>query len=158
MTIDSRAMSSAPPVQIPSLEAPPAKGGCLRAGLIGCGAVVLLCVLAFVGIVLYAKKNPGALVDVAMGQIEKNYGPDVTEADKAELRAAVEEFKEAVRAGRIRGDRGSPLQRSFSVRGDASGKLTQRDVRELTRTFREAAGRAPTPAASPAPAAVPTPS
>jgi hypothetical protein len=148
-------MSSAPPVQIPALDAPPAKGGCLRAGLIGCGVVALLLVLGFVGVVLYAKKNPGFFLDVAMGQIEKNYGPDVTEEDKKDLRAAVADFKEAIRNGSVKRDRGGAWQKSFSMRGNQSGKLTHDDVRELIRTFREAAGREP--AGAPAAAPVPTP-
>jgi hypothetical protein len=148
-------MSSAPPVHIPALEAPPAKGGCLRAGLIGCGVVALLLVLGFVGIVLYAKKNPGFFLDFAVSQIEKNYGPDVTEEDKRDLRAAVADFKEAIRSGAVKKDRGGAWQKSFSMRGNTSGKLTHEDVRELIRTFREAAGKEPSTLPTAAP--VPTP-
>lgn len=148
-------MSSAPPVQIPALEVPPGKGGCLRAGLIGCGAVALLLVLGFVGVVLYAKKNPGFFLDIAVSQIEKNYGPDVTEEDKRDLKAAVADFKEAIRNGTVKQNRGGAWQKSFSMRGNDSGKLTHDDVRELIRTFREAAGKEP--ATAPAPGPVPTP-
>ncbi len=151
-------MSSTPSVQIPSAEAPAAKGGCLRAGLIGCGVVALLCVLAFVGVVLYAKKNPTFFLDIAMGQIEKNYGPDVTEADKQELKTAVADFKEAIRSGKVRSDRGAGWQRSFTMRGrSSSGKLTHEDVQDLIRTFREAAGREPAPAPTLSPAPRPSP-
>ena len=151
-------MSSASPVQIPTLEPAPPRSGCVRMGLIGCGGVALLCVLVFVGFVLYSRKNPGFLVEIAMGQIEKNYAPDVTEADRKELRAAVEEFKAAARAGKIKSDGANPLQRSFSVRGDASGKITHAEVQEMIQMFRRAAGTSTTPAPALTPAAVPTPS
>ena len=151
-------MSSTPPVQIPTLEAPPAKGGCLRAGLIGCGVVALLCVVALVGVVLYARKNPGFFLDFAVGQIEKNYGPDVTDADRRDLKTAVADFKEAIRAGKVSKDRSASWQRSFTMRGSSSRKLSHEDVQDLIRTFREAAGQAPGPAPTLVPAAVPTPS
>ena len=158
-------MSSAPPPPIatgPPLEAPREKGGCLKAGLIGCGALALLCVLLFVGGVLYVRKNPGFFLDIAMGQIEKNYGPDVTETDKRELKAAVEDFKQAIKTNRVRKDKGGNLQASFTSRGGRSEKLTHEDVRQLIRAFREAVGSAPpqTPDTVPtlAPIAVPTPS
>lgn len=149
-------MSSTPPVQIPTLEAPPEKGGCLRAGLIGCGVVALLCVLTFVGVVLYARKNPGFFLDIAMGQIEKNYGPDVTDADRRDLKTAVADFKEAIRSGRVQSDRGNTWQRSFTMRGGSSRKLSHEDVLDLIRAFHEAAGKAPAPTL--VPAAVSTPS
>lgn len=152
-------MSSAPPVQIPPLAEPPARGGCLRAALIGCGAVALLLILALVGVVLYAKKNPGLFLDVAMRQIEKGYGPDVTEADKQELRAAVAEFKEAIASGRISGDRSAGWQRSFTVRGgsSSSGKFTHQDVQDLIRSFKEAVGEKPAPGPTLTPAPRPSP-
>ena len=133
----------------------------MKTGLIGCGIVALLCVLIGVGGVLYVKKNPGALLDFAIGSIEKNYGPDVTEEDKKELRAVVAEVKEAIRSGRVRGDRSMGWRRSFSKSG--SGKLTHEDVQEIIRTFRESIGPLPGAAAPPpeptlAPIAVPTPS
>jgi hypothetical protein len=151
-------VSSAPPVQIPTLEAPAAKGGCLRAGLIGCGAVALILVLAFVGVVLYAKKNPTFMVDFAMSQIESNFGPDVTETDKLELKTAVADFKAAIRSGKVGSDRSSGLQRSFNMRGrSSSGKLSHEDVQDLIRTFKEAAGREPAPVPTFAPAPSPSP-
>ncbi|MGH9398789.1 MAG: hypothetical protein ACRD00_00365 [Thermoanaerobaculia bacterium] len=142
-------MSAGPPVlPVAPVEAPPARGGCLRAGLIGCGIVALLCVLIFVAGVLYIKKNPGALVDFAMRGIENNFGPDVTEQDKKELREAVEEFKVAVRSGRVTGDRAGGWQRSFSMKS-SSRKLSHEDVQDIIRAFREAAGVRSAPATAP---------
>lgn len=151
-------MSSSPvsPIVAP-LEPPPARGGCLRIALIGCGGLALLCVLAFVGLMLYSRKNPGVFLDFAMSRIESNYGPDVTEEDKKDLAAAVAEFKEAIRSNRIRQD-GSGWQRSFRFRTGRSDRVSHDDVREIIRAFRESiippAGLTP----SAAPAAVPTPS
>jgi hypothetical protein len=131
----------------------------MRTGLIGCGIIALLCLLIGVGGVLYVKKNPGALLDFAVGSIEKNSGPDVTEEDKKELRAVVAEVKEAIRSGRMRSDRNMGWQRSFSRSG--SRKLTHEDVQEIIRAFRESIGPLPGGAAPPptlAPISVPTPS
>jgi len=151
-------MSSTPqsPIVAP-IEAPPARGGCLRVALIGCGGIALLCVLAFVGLMLYGKKNPGVFIDFAMTQIESNYGPDVTEEDKKDLRAAVADFKEALRAHRVRENGNTGWSRSFDFRG-RRGKLSHDDVRQLIQGFRDAIlpGPSSTPAAPPA--TVPAPS
>jgi hypothetical protein len=153
-------MSSALPVtpgsQPVTQAVPPEKGGCMRAGLIGCGIVALLVVLIFVGGVLYIRKNPGALLDFAMRGIERNYGPDVTEEDKKELQAAVEEFKEAIRSNRMRDDSSMGFQRSFRMR-NRSSKLTHQDVQELIRAFRDAAGKPGRPAGEPSPGATMVP-
>jgi hypothetical protein len=139
-------------------ELPPEKGGCMRTGLIGCGIVALLCVLIFVGGVLYVKKNPGAVLDFAVASIEKKYGPDVTEEDRKELRAVVADVKEAARSGRIRSNRSVGWQ-NFSKRG--SDKLSHEDVQEIIRTFRETilplpGGAAAPPAVTMVPMAEPT--
>lgn len=122
----------------------------MRAGLIGCGIVALLCVLIFVGGVLFVRKNPGALLDFAMRGIERNYGPDVTEQDKKELQAAVEEFKEAIRSNRIRDNGSMGFQRSFTMR-NSSNKLSHEDIQGLIRMFRDAAGKPGRPGGEPSP-------
>lgn len=126
--------------------------------LIGCGGLALLCVLVFVGLVLYSKKNPGLFLDFAMNQVESNYGPDVTEQDKKDLRAALADLKEAIRTNRLRRDGNSGWSRSFNFRSSRSDKVSHDDVRDIIRSFREAI--LPSPGATPAtaPAAVPTPS
>ena len=131
----------------------------MRTGLIGCGIIALLCILIGVGGVLYVKKNPGAVLDWAMGSIEKKYGPDVTEEDKKELRAAVADLKEAMRNGTVRSNRSVGFQR-FSPKS-GSGKLTHEDVQDIIRAFRESLGPVPggaAPLPTLAPIAVPTPS
>jgi hypothetical protein len=125
----------------------------MKAGLIGCGIVALLLVLVFVGGLLYVRKNPSALMDLALAGIERNYGPDVTEEDKRELKAAVEDFKEAIRSNRLHEDSSRGLQRSFSVKTssmrNSSRKLTHEDVQELIRMFRDAAGKPGSPSEAP---------
>ncbi|HEV2063091.1 MAG TPA: hypothetical protein VGS00_00910 [Thermoanaerobaculia bacterium] len=159
-------MSSALPVtpgsQPMTQGLPPEKGGCMRAGLVGCGVVALLVVLIFVGGVLYVRKNPGVLLDFAMRGIERNYGPDVTEEDKKELQAAVEEFKEGIRSKRIRNDSSMGFQRSLTMR-NSSSKLSHEDIQGLIRMFRDAVGKPgrlagePPPAATLVPMTAPTP-
>jgi hypothetical protein len=152
----SNALPVTPGFQPATQELPPEKGGCMRAGLIGCGIVALLCVLIFVGGVLFVRKNPGALLDFAVKGIESNYGPDVTDEDRKELRAAVEDLKEAIRSNRLRDDRSMGFQRSFRM-GNRSSKLTHVDVQEIIRGFREAAGKPGLPAGGPSPGATMVP-
>jgi hypothetical protein len=107
-------------------ELPPEKGGCLRIGLIGCGIVALLCILIFAGGLLFVKKNPGALMDFALRGIEHSYGPDVTEEDKKELRAAIEDFKEAIRSNRTRSDSSTAFNDDAGDLFVAPGRLPAR--------------------------------
>lgn len=155
-------MSSAYPVtpasQPVAQELPPEKGGCMRAGLIGCGVVALLVVLCFVGFVLYVRKNPGAMLDLAVTSIESAYGPSVTEEDRKELRAAVADVKEAARAGRIRGGRSMGWGNFSRKSGD---KLSHEDVQQIIRSFRESivpppGGAVPSPGATMVPIPEPT--
>jgi hypothetical protein len=145
-------MSTVPPILPPPapIEPGPARRGCARNALIGCGAVALLVVLCLVAFMIYVQKRPTAITDFMMRQIESNYASDVTEAEKAELRTAYADFREAVQADRARRE---PLERMRRIMTfNPGGEVTREQVRELTEVFREAAGsRAPaTPRAEPA--------
>ncbi|MFN2385418.1 MAG: hypothetical protein ABR576_03895 [Thermoanaerobaculia bacterium] len=145
-------MSTVPPPVPPptTLEPGPPRKGCARNALIGCGGAALLVVLCLVAFMIYIQKRPTAITDFMMKQIESSYAADVTEAEKAELRAAYAEFRQAVDDKRARRE---PLERVRRIMTfNRTGEVTREQVRELTAVFREAAGSgAPvTPGAAPA--------
>jgi hypothetical protein len=128
----------------------------MRAALMGCGGVALLCVLAFVGLMLYSRKNPGMFLDFAMRNVESRFGPNVTDQDRKDLRDVVAELKDAIRENRIRANRNAGWQGSFGFR-TRSETISHEDVREIIRGFREAIVPVRSASPSPAPATVPTP-
>ena len=135
------------------VEPAPAGKGCLKTGLIGCGVAALVLVAAFVAFVLYVQKNPEAITDFMMKQVEKNYAPDVTEREKEDLRAAYAAFRKTLEEGKKPPP--EPMERMRGILtfgGGRSSELTREQVRELTEVFRKAAGAAPAvapPAAAP---------
>lgn len=130
----------------------------MKNGLIGCGIVGFLCLIAVIGWILYARRNPQVLTDYVMRQVEGHYAADVTEQDKAELRAAYAGYRERLRHGG--GDSRAMLQiRSTIMRGGPRNEFTRDQVHDLTAAFRDASGSArPTPAATLVPLAPATPS
>jgi hypothetical protein len=123
-------------------------------GLIGCGVVALICVLAFVAFIFYVQNKPEAVTDFMMKQIEKNYAPDVTQQEKEDLRTAYAAFRKTLEEDKDKKPPKEPMERlQTTLRfGGKSGQITREQVRELTRAFREAAGLEPerTPGAAPA--------
>lgn len=134
-------MSTVPPTIPPPAPIEPGapRKGCARTALIGCGAAALLVVLCLVGFMIYVRKNPTAITDFVMRQIESNYASDVTEAEKAELRAAYAEFRTAVENDRVDSEPLERIQRIMPF--GRTTEVTREQVRELTRVFRETAGR-----------------
>lgn len=133
-------MSTVPPTIPPPapIEPAPPRRGCARTALIGCGAAALLVVLCLVGFMIYVQKRPTAITDFMMRQIESNYASDVTEVEKAELRAAYAEFRQAVETKRAERE---PLERVRRILTfNRTGEVSREQVRELTEVFREAAG------------------
>jgi hypothetical protein len=94
--------------------------------------------LVIVGSFLYIRRNPQAITDFVMGQVESHYASDVTEQDKADLRAAYAAYRERLKAGKASPE---PLQRmrSIFVGGGSNNQITRDQVHDLTAAFREAA-------------------
>ncbi|MEO8430894.1 MAG: hypothetical protein ABI592_05240 [Acidobacteriota bacterium] len=155
-------MSSVPPppgyaVPIPPPATP--RSGCLKNGLIGCGIAALLILICLIAGMLYLRRNPQAITDYVMKQVEGHYAPDVTEAEKADLRAAYAAFRDRMKQGTAN-TRSLERVRGVILRGGPQNQISREQVRELTEAFREAAGSpvAPTPSPSPAsPALTPSP-
>lgn len=149
-------MTTVPPTGFvpPPVEPAPAGKSCLKTGLIGCGVVALVGVLACVAFIFYVQKKPEAITDFMMKQIEKNYAPDVTEQEKEDLRTAYAAFRKTLEEDK------KPPQEPMERMGTTlrfrpgAGHVTREQVRELTRVFREAAGLEPERAPGAAPAEV----
>jgi len=137
----------------PPPDAAATKQGCARTALIGCGIAAALLLLCIVGFFLYVRRNPGMMTDLMMRQIESHWGPDVTEQDKADLRAAYAEFRTALNERRVSPEGVQKLQ--FTLSSNRSNPINREQVHQLTRDFRAAANPAPNP--SPGHAMSPSP-
>jgi hypothetical protein len=140
----------------PLPDAAPIKQGCARTALIGCGIAAALLLLCLVGFFLYMRRNPGLMTDLMMRQIESHYGPDVTEQDKADLRAAYAEFRTALNQRRVNREGVQKLQ--FTLSANRSNQINRDQVLQLTRDFRAASNPAsnPSPGQTRSPSPVPT--
>ena len=99
------------------------------------------------------RRNPSLMTDLMMRQIESHFGPDVTEQDKADLRAAYAEFRTALNQKRVNREGVQKIQ--FTLSASRSNQINQEQVHQLTRDFRAAASPAPNP--SPGQATSPSP-
>lgn len=140
----------------PPPDAAATKQGCARTALIGCGIAAALLLLCVVGFFLYVRRNPGMMTDLMMRQIEGHWGPDVTEQDKADLRAAYAEFRTALNERRVSPEGVQKLQ--FTLSSNRSNQINREQVLQLTRDFRAAAHLAsnPSPGQTTSPSPVPT--
>lgn len=149
-------MSTAPPIE-PAPAGLPANRGCWKGALLGCGAVAILLVVAFVGIGIYVRNRPAAVTDLLMERIRSGYSRDVTEEDKSALENAYADFREALEARRVANADVEEVRDAVKL----GREVSRSEVRELTRVFRRAAGGAPPSgspgAVSPIPAATPSP-
>lgn len=149
-------MSTAPPIE-PAPSGLFANRGCWKSALLGCGAVAILLVAAFIGIGIYVQNRPAAVTDLLMERIRSGYAPNVTEEDKSALEDAYANFREALQAHRV--DKRNVERVRDAVK--LGGEVDRAEVQELTRVFRQAAGTGLSGAApgevSPGPASTPLP-
>ncbi|HEY6049873.1 MAG TPA: hypothetical protein VIZ58_01390 [Thermoanaerobaculia bacterium] len=123
-----------------------------------------------IGFIVYVRSHPEAFTDFLMNRIEATFSSDVTDQDKADLRAAYAAYREKLRAKSVDG-RSLDRVRVVLMRGGGGSTIGRDQVHELTAAFREAAGRrdqgvpavvitppdAPFSSGTPAPLASPTP-
>jgi hypothetical protein len=147
-----------PPIAPVPVEPAPPRGGCARGVLIGCAAAVLLVLAILAAFIVYSRRRPEVLTDLMMGQVERNFAPDVTPAERDRLRAAYSAFRATLRERLY--DR-EPLERLRGVLSMSSARGISRErVRELTEIFEAAAHprpAAPAGSLTPSPAFSPTP-
>jgi hypothetical protein len=133
-------VSTAPPIE-PAPFGLPAKRGCWKGALIGCGGAAILVVACLVGLGIYVQKRPGSITDLLMERIRDRYASDVTEPDKANLEAAYSQFRSALEGKRVQREDLERVRTTIKL----DREIHREDVLELARVFREAAG-ARTPA------------
>ena len=63
----------------------------------GCGILGVVVLLCFIGFIVYVRSHPEAFTDFLMNRIEATFSSDVTEQDKADLRAAYAAYREKLR-------------------------------------------------------------
>lgn len=118
-------------------------------GLVGCGIAGLALLLVIVGAILYIRRNPAAVADFAMSQVESHFAAEVTDQDKADLRAAYAAYRERLQSGKASPE---PLQRVktvFMTGGSRNNEITREQVHDLTAAFREAANLSSGPGEAP---------
>lgn len=111
----------------------------LRLGIVGCGTIILV-VLAIGTIVgIAVSRHPrqfraalGTIFETLEGEIEKNFAPEVSAADRQEFAAARRRFHDAWNSGRIDMNAADALRRRL-MREAQKDVLTPEDVRALTR-------------------------
>ena len=122
----------------------PVAGGCSRAGLIGCGVVILL--LGAASLVFLFKA--GDLFGWALSQFEteitRALPEDLTESERQRLREAFDGAAEAVRSGEFDPSALQSLQAKLRESLlDEDPTLTREQVLELTTVLEEVAGQRP---------------
>jgi hypothetical protein len=121
----------------------------LRIGMLGCGSALLILLVAGTLVGYFVARHPrqlrgalGALFDTLEDSLEKNFGLDVSAADRAEFRAARERFHAAWNAGKIDMSAADALRRRLMLEG-RKPRLGPADVRDLARFLDRLAGTAP---------------
>ncbi len=103
----------------------------------------------------YVRRNPQAMTDLLMKQVESHYAPDVTAQEKEDLRSAYAAFRKAAAEGRLRQQSYQDLRGTILSRGP-NNDVARQQVQELTEIFRRGAGATVPPAgATPPPSAPP---
>ena len=123
----------------------------LRLGIVGCGTVILVVLALGTVVGLMVARHPqrfraalGAIFETLEGEIEKNFSPGVSAADRQEFRDARRRFHDAWNSGRIDIDSADALRRRLMHEAQQDG-LTPADVRSLTRFLNALAGAARPP-------------
>ena len=107
-------------------------------GLIGCGIaglVVILCVVAFF---LYMRRNPELMTDWIMTQVDSHMASDVSEQERKDLHEAYAAYVQKMKAGKANPEALRRMQRVFM--SSSNNEISREQVRELTASFRQAAG------------------
>lgn len=124
----------------------------LRIGMLGCGSALLILLVVGTLVGWFVARHPrqlrsalGAFLGTIEDSLERNFGPDVSAADRAEFRAARARFDAAWNAGRIDMNAADSLRRRLMIES-RKARLGPADVRGLARFLDRLAG-VPVPAA-----------
>ena len=117
------------PFPMPPQGAP--RKGCLKWGLVGCAgaSVVVICGLVF--LMTNAKNMMDWAFDKMSDQVFAACTADVTPDAKNAFRAAIKEFGEKVKAGKVKADQVRAFQ-SSELAALSDGKVTPEELRDMT--------------------------
>lgn len=125
----------------PPIEPVPARSGCGKKVLVGCGVAALVVAACFLALILTVRRKPQIITDFVMRQVESHFASDVTEADKQELRAAYAEFRQGLIEHRVSKE---PLDRMrTTLMTGANNEINHEQVQEMIRLFRQRSSSVP---------------
>jgi len=122
------------PLPMPPREAP--RSGCLKWGLVGCAGASVLVIVGLVFLMTNAKSMMDWAFDKMSDQVFAACTPDVTPDEKNAFRAAIKEFSERAKAGKVKPDQVRAFQ-SSELSALSDGKVTPQELRELTETLKK---------------------
>ena len=150
---------SAPPAAPFEPTARPKAGGCPKPLLVGCLVLVILVGVGVIGLLFFAVKNFGKLMQVYLQESEtaivSKLSPDVTPAERQRLQTAFASARRRIAASKSPQDTAASAQGLvFKLRELTSQeKIRRQDVQELTQMLEDFAGHSsgtapPTPSPS----------
>jgi hypothetical protein len=128
----------------------PARSGCGRAALIGCGALLVLLGICAVIFFMNAQRFAGRMLSWSFGKLETqifaNMAPDVPQEERERLRTAFRDALAAASSGKgepknLQAIQGEVMQ--IAQRG--KGQVSRADVRRLTEALEAVAGKGASP-------------
>ena len=141
--------SQLPPAPFePGVPRNPAGSGCAKVALVGCLGLLIVLGIGLIVMVTQGPKLFGWLLGYTETQIEARYAPDVTDADRARLRAAFAAASEAVEEGRMDPVAMQTLQRRLMDTVGSQGPISREQALALAEAL-EAVGASKPPARPP---------
>jgi hypothetical protein len=117
------------PLPMPPQEA--ARSGCLKWGLVGCAGASVLVIVGLVFLMTNAKNMMDWAFDKMSDQVFAACTQDVTPEEKNAFRAAIREFGEKAKAGKVKPDQVRAFQ-SSELSALSDGKVTPDELRGMT--------------------------
>lgn len=117
------------PLPIPPRETP--RSGCLKWGLVGCAGASVLTIVGLVFLMTNAKNMMDWAFDKMSDQVFAACTQDVTPEEKNDFRAAIKEFSEKAKAGKVKTNQVRAFQ-SSELSALSDGKVTPDELRGMT--------------------------
>jgi len=121
------------PFPEPSQETP--RKGCLKWGLVGCAGASVVVIVGLVFLMTNAKHMMDWAFAKMSDQVLAACTPDVTPVDKNAFRAAIKEFGEKAKAGKVKPAQVRAFQ-SSELSALSDGKVTPEELRGLTASLK----------------------
>jgi hypothetical protein len=141
--------SQLPPAPFePGAPRNPAGSGCAKVALVGCLGLLIVLGIGLIVMVTQGPKLFGTLLGYAQTELEARYAPDVTDADRARLRAAFASARQAVAERRMDPVAMQTLQRRLMDTLWSQGPISRDQALALAEAL-EAVGASKAPAGPP---------